>query len=209
MSESGSSGMLVSSTFDDQTFNFQALAPETLNTDCSFNEFMPENDDCNYGNNEISQVLDGCVAVKAELDSSQESTRSTKREEISKIKCDKNEAYLWNPRLYYEKTICPLCPITLNNEPVENKFKELTTPHFRKHLEQVLYQFRESFLTLLRFIRSKKFYKSWFVDSVIGPAFKSPVIRFLASLLKIRLTIINCSTIVTSKLSLFKCTRKK
>jgi len=58
--------------------------------------------------------------------------RKSKKEEISKIKCDKNESYLWNPRLYYEKTICPLCP-----DKSEHKFKELTTPHFRKHLEQV------------------------------------------------------------------------
>lgn len=59
---SGQSGLLISSTFNDQTFNFQVLAPETLNTDCSFNEFMPPGaEDCNYGNNEISQVLEGCT----------------------------------------------------------------------------------------------------------------------------------------------------
>ena len=136
---SGQSGLLISSTFNDQTFNFQVLAPETLNTDCSFNEFMPPGaEDCNYGNNEISQVLEGCtnpVVKKEKKGDEKSSSVVTKKEEISKIKCDKNEAYLWNPRLYYEKTICPLCP--LPDSPTEVKFKELTTPHFRKHLEQV------------------------------------------------------------------------
>ena len=31
--------------------------------------------------------------------------------------------------MYYEKVLCPLCP--------GNPQKEITTPHFRKHLEQV------------------------------------------------------------------------
>ena len=136
---SGQSGLLISSTFNDQTFNFQVLAPETLNTDCSFNEFMPPGaEDCNYGNNEISQVLEGCsnpIVKNEKKEEEKVSSVMTKKEEISKIKCDKNEAYLWNPRLYYEKTICPLCP--LPDSPTEVKFKELTTPHFRKHLEQV------------------------------------------------------------------------
>ena len=48
---------------------------------------------------------------------------------LQAIKCDRGEVYLWNPRLYYEKVFCPLCP----GRPQ----KEITTPHFRKHLEQV------------------------------------------------------------------------
>lgn len=135
---SGSSGLLIS-PFNDQTFNFHTslLAPETLNTDCSFNEIMTDSIDCNYDNNEISQVLESATVVPAttksvEQGGSDEQRKSNKKEEISKIKCDKNESYLWNPRGYYEKTICPLCP-----DKSEHKFKELTTPHFRKHLEQV------------------------------------------------------------------------
>ena len=50
-------------------------------------------------------------------------------EKLQAIKCERGEVYLWNPRLYYEKVLCPLCP---GNPP-----KEITTPHFRKHLEQV------------------------------------------------------------------------
>ena len=50
-------------------------------------------------------------------------------EKLQAIKCDRGEVYLWNPRLYYEKVLCPLCP--------GNPQKEITTPHFRKHLEQV------------------------------------------------------------------------
>ena len=50
-------------------------------------------------------------------------------EKLQTIKCDRGEVYLWNPRMYYEKVICPLCP--------GNPQKEITTPHFRKHLEQV------------------------------------------------------------------------
>ena len=50
-------------------------------------------------------------------------------ERLQSIKCDRGEVYLWNPRLYYEKVLCPLCP----GRPQ----KEITTPHFRKHLEQV------------------------------------------------------------------------
>ena len=55
-------------------------------------------------------------------------------EQLVRIKCDRGEVYLFNPRLFYEKILCPLCPQPEGTNP---PFKELTTPHFRKHLEQV------------------------------------------------------------------------
>ena len=97
---------------------------------------MPLGSD-NYGADELTKVLDECQPEKPPMFNSPKlevkpEDRETKKEQISALKCGKNEYYTWNPRVYYEKTICPLCRCDGNKGP-----KEITTPHFRKHLEAV------------------------------------------------------------------------
>jgi len=50
---------------------------------------------------------------------------------MPKLKCERGEVYVWNPRQFYQKIVCPMC------DERGGGHKELTVPHFRKHLEQV------------------------------------------------------------------------
>jgi hypothetical protein len=50
---------------------------------------------------------------------------------MPKLKCERGEVYVWNPRQFYQKIVCPMC------DERGGGYKELTVPHFRKHLEQV------------------------------------------------------------------------
>ncbi|CBY08778.1 unnamed protein product [Oikopleura dioica] len=72
------------------------------------------------------------ILVKTEDDQEQrDAEKQRKKERMPKLKCERGEVYVWNARQFYQKIICPMC------DDRGGGCKELTVPHFRKHLEQV------------------------------------------------------------------------